>query len=475
MAKKIRNKDGVPIKTKTGEDVLGTFLDEIEIKEHDENNKSFLIVASSENVDRDGDIIMQDGWNLKNFKRNPVMLWSHGYDRPPLAVSDKTWVDKKENQLMVRPKFDVNDEFALKIYNKYINGFMKAVSVGFAPEEYEKVDEDANDWWGPFKFIKQELLEVSFVNVPAHQDALIVENGAEEDKVKNLTAHGFTEVFSQTKSGLFYPVRDIVTYYDPEEVDLSEIKQYSGIKGIYAKSISADEDTAKDLVGFACDPEVWDDYDFLNDVISEVVPDVFTTKYYIVDFEEGTLKEHEEEMDRLKFDTPLDMDADIDDEVEDKNPDSEGFTVVQDEDSEVKTAFEYIKNINDCILDVKNCLTSELKDLGEKIGYIHETLDKVNKTLEKIDQTWNNKDSDDPDNGGSNKGKADEDLIELDESLFDDNRNSEDQDSTSDKDFVELDTNLEGLSSLVRESIKDSGGTIKNAFKTAFKKAKSID
>lgn len=137
-----------------------------------------MIVGSSSVIDRMGDTIDQNGWDLSNFKTNPVILWGHnagfGEDRPPIGKSLKTWVQdkgKKTAKLMFKVQFDLQDNFAKEIFRKVKEGFINTVSVGFIPTEYEQIDPD--NWMSGFKFLKQELLELSFVPVPANPEALV--------------------------------------------------------------------------------------------------------------------------------------------------------------------------------------------------------------------------------------------------------------------------------------------------------------
>jgi len=57
----------------------------VEVKQFDEQNRSFWAVASTSTPDRFGDIIVQDGWELEQFKKNPVIPWGHDYNKPPVA------------------------------------------------------------------------------------------------------------------------------------------------------------------------------------------------------------------------------------------------------------------------------------------------------------------------------------------------------------------------------------------------------
>ena len=58
-----------------------------------ENTYTFL--ASTNAIDRQGDSIDQKGWDLTNFKTNPVVVWAHDYSELPIgkvlsiSVTDK--------------------------------------------------------------------------------------------------------------------------------------------------------------------------------------------------------------------------------------------------------------------------------------------------------------------------------------------------------------------------------------------------
>ncbi len=106
--------------------------------------QSFIFVASEESQDRLGDVIKADGWQLANFKKNPVFLYAHDQNIPPIGNVPKIWVDAR--QLMAAVQFDSEDDFARQVKGKYQRKFMKAVSVGFRALDYE---ERAMDPTGP--------------------------------------------------------------------------------------------------------------------------------------------------------------------------------------------------------------------------------------------------------------------------------------------------------------------------------------
>lgn len=121
-----------------------------------------VFVATDETVDREGEVISIDGWDLANFKRNPILLWSHNPFEPMIGratnIRMRTVAGKKK--MTFEPEFHKKSELSSLIADLVENGWMKTVSVGFRP--YQK---EGN------KFTKQEMLEISFVNIPANPEA----------------------------------------------------------------------------------------------------------------------------------------------------------------------------------------------------------------------------------------------------------------------------------------------------------------
>lgn len=146
-----------------------------EVTKSEEDGVVEAVVASTAVLDRQGDVIEQDGWELKNFKKNPVILWGHNVreERPPIGKAEKVWIDGagKSAKLMFKAKFDMADAFAADIYRKVKEGFLSMVSVGFLPMDWEQLKSD--ELMGGNRFTKQELLEISFVPVPANPQAAV--------------------------------------------------------------------------------------------------------------------------------------------------------------------------------------------------------------------------------------------------------------------------------------------------------------
>jgi len=132
------------------------------------------VVISSEDIDRDKDIIYQDGWDLSAYKENPVVLWAHNHGSPPIGRALNVALDGKKRLIALdrfTPK-DVN-EFGHMIYRMVSAGFINAASVGFRVLKYE-VDEERRG----FNLLETELYEHSFVPVPANPQALVEASAA---------------------------------------------------------------------------------------------------------------------------------------------------------------------------------------------------------------------------------------------------------------------------------------------------------
>jgi len=200
MAYKVKDEADRYVKVE-GKDLFATDSLDTEIKELSETDRTFVAVASTETPDREGDILTSKGWVLDNYLKSPVGLWAHDYRSIPIFKSLETFVRGKK--LIIRPQFDDTPE-GIKIFNSYRKGFLTSFSVGFIPiksepikTENEKEEDDSIIFRSRRRYLKQELLEVSSVPVPANPEALAL--------IKSI--------------GLYVP-----KYYEQEYVDLDRIK-----------------------------------------------------------------------------------------------------------------------------------------------------------------------------------------------------------------------------------------------------------
>lgn len=122
---------------------------------------TFEVVITTENIDRYQEIIKLDGWDTANYMKNPVVLWGHDSRSIPIGIT--TNIEVRDGKMIARGKFAPAsaNPFAQQIRALYDLGMMRATSVGFIEKERE----------GNI-ITKAELLEFSFVSIPANPYAL---------------------------------------------------------------------------------------------------------------------------------------------------------------------------------------------------------------------------------------------------------------------------------------------------------------
>lgn len=137
------------------------------------DSRTFSFVFSDESVDRYGDIIHAQGWDLKNFNANPVALFGHDAGSVENVIGRAKNVRVQGSQLVGDIEFmpaDVNPN-AEAVCRMVAAGYLKTVSVGFAPIAWEAAKDKSRP--GGVDFKKSELLEISIVPIPANPNALV--------------------------------------------------------------------------------------------------------------------------------------------------------------------------------------------------------------------------------------------------------------------------------------------------------------
>lgn len=131
------------------------------------------VICSTGDVDRAGDIVVQEGIDLSAYKANPIVLWGHDTGQPIAKAIEIGLVEGKLMATVEFPPAGISAK-ADEICGLVKSGVISAVSIGFNPTEMEPIDK-ANPKKGPQKYLKCELGEFSFVSVPANKGALTVE------------------------------------------------------------------------------------------------------------------------------------------------------------------------------------------------------------------------------------------------------------------------------------------------------------
>lgn len=150
----------------------------------------FEVIISTADQDRQGEIVSQEGWDLNHYKNNPVVLWGHNYTGLPIGVTDS--IEVKDGKLVAKGRFapESANPFAQQVRRLYDAKILRTTSVGFIAKEME-----GNT------ITKAELLEFSFVPVPANPMALSLMKDASFDSSSLMQKGLVIEVKAKEQAG----------------------------------------------------------------------------------------------------------------------------------------------------------------------------------------------------------------------------------------------------------------------------------
>ncbi len=138
---------------------------------------TYTFRASTAAVDRQGEVIDQQGWDLGAYKSNPVILDSHRYG----SIDD---ILGKASRVEVMPEgLEIDVQFAPTAKGQMAqqlveDGMLRTVSVGFRSKGRRPGQRSGE----PMTHTAMELLEVSMVAIPANREAVRL-RGVEDDEV----------------------------------------------------------------------------------------------------------------------------------------------------------------------------------------------------------------------------------------------------------------------------------------------------
>jgi HK97 family phage prohead protease len=134
-------------------------------------------VLSDATPDRMGDVIVSDGWDLTNFKKNPVALFNHNSNFPI-----GKWKNLRVHNGSLRGHLDLAKKGTSQRIDEIISlveqGILRAVSVGFLTTKSEPLKKSGGSVSigtpGGLRYLGQELVETSLVAIPANPNSLAV-------------------------------------------------------------------------------------------------------------------------------------------------------------------------------------------------------------------------------------------------------------------------------------------------------------
>lgn len=147
----------------------------------DADDDRIVAKLTTVSVDRDGEVLIPQGMNSKEYEKNPVLFYNHDYANPIGTVKRLKRTDDAvlgELSFAKRPSDYKGDFFPEFVETLVRQGIVKGVSVGFVAENggqriASKSDRSRYGEGIKKVFNKWKLLEVSIAPLPANQDALI--------------------------------------------------------------------------------------------------------------------------------------------------------------------------------------------------------------------------------------------------------------------------------------------------------------
>lgn len=147
--------------------VSGAVVDAPEVGE-----REIIVVASDATPDRDQDVMVPEGVDLTNYRKNPIVLADHNA-QSPIGTAQ---IEVKDSRVEARIQFA--PEGASAKADEYLKlakaGILKTVSVGFRPIASTPIK------GGGLRYDKWELLELSVVSIPANPNAVVIARAAAE-------------------------------------------------------------------------------------------------------------------------------------------------------------------------------------------------------------------------------------------------------------------------------------------------------
>lgn len=220
----------------------------------DVEKRSVRVVASTADVDSYGEIVEQD-WDLERYKRTPVVLYNHNSAgglfggcsaMESLPIGHATDIGIVGGQLEATLNFvDENaNPMAECVFQQFVQGSMRAVSVGFMPDEIRQEKRAGRD---VVVLSKNQLFEISATPMGANSYA--VAKGASPNASliqKRLGAKSATATAAEEKN--MDEIEKVKTELAGKSAALTEREtELANLKKLAAESAAEHEETKKAL------------------------------------------------------------------------------------------------------------------------------------------------------------------------------------------------------------------------------------
>lgn len=136
---------------------------------------------TTETIDRDGEVLISQGMDASEYKKNPVVFYNHDYAQPIGKITDIRRATGKIDasiEFAQRPEGFEGSYFPEFVESLVNQGIVKGISVGFVPLPggvRKASTKDREDYGDQVRqvYSKWKLLEVSVAPLPANATALV--------------------------------------------------------------------------------------------------------------------------------------------------------------------------------------------------------------------------------------------------------------------------------------------------------------
>jgi hypothetical protein len=100
----------------------------------DRKARTIEFVITTARQDRQGDIVEPKGLNIQEYLQNPVFLWAHDLESPPIGKTLSVTVSP--DNIRIKVEFAKTDQ-ANEIFELYAGGFLRCCSIGFQLQKFQ--------------------------------------------------------------------------------------------------------------------------------------------------------------------------------------------------------------------------------------------------------------------------------------------------------------------------------------------------
>jgi hypothetical protein len=137
--------------------------------------RASIDMVSTEELDRENEVVLVKGMDLTLFARNPIVPFAHRYDEPPIGKA--AWIKKVQGGIRAKTVYSNATQLARTVWDMTREGILSGRSIGFLPTKiraatHEEISKNAT--WKSAEIIESGvLLEYSIAPIPVNQASLV--------------------------------------------------------------------------------------------------------------------------------------------------------------------------------------------------------------------------------------------------------------------------------------------------------------